>query len=56
MAEESENRENLSLHRKGDMIGVTVTCNLPIIIKLILVFVVKLNILILTCNQYNIEF
>jgi len=38
MTDESEKRENLSLHRKGDMIEVVVTCNLPIMIRVTWVF------------------
>jgi hypothetical protein len=41
MTEESEKRENVSLHRKGDMTEVEVNCNLPIMIKLMLIFEVK---------------
>jgi len=56
MTEECEMRGNLSLHREEDMIGVVVICNLPTMIRLILVFVVKLSLLIFTCNQYNFGF
>ena len=42
MTEECE-RESVSLNIKGDMIGVAVICNLPTMIRLIFVFVVKLS-------------
>ena len=56
MTQECEKRENLSSHRKEDMIEVVVTCNFPIMIRSTLVFAVDLSLSILTCNTYNIEF
>jgi len=55
MTEECK-RDSVSLHIKGDMIGVVVICNLPTMFRLILVSVVKLSLLIFTCNQYNFGF
>jgi len=56
MTEECEKRGNLTVHREEDMIGVVVICNLPTIIRIILVFVVKLSLLIFTFNQYSFGF
>jgi hypothetical protein len=43
MTEECEKRKNLSLHRKEDMREVVIACNLPVMIRVTLVFAVNLS-------------
>jgi hypothetical protein len=43
MREKCEKRENLSLHRKEDIREVVLACNLPIMIRVILVLAVNLS-------------